>query len=213
LRTPGYTADASLYAPRTHYQTQRQTSTQPTQMPSELYPALDIGEETINVVGCPPGYLQIGQGENTTCWPPPQTEGWIPEESQAPPGGEPLETKTRGPRKKKTETKRPPRPPKSPFHRFTPKTGNPCHATFFPDDPQDTAIVFAGKYQPSGIPGQYACCGPNMVGPDRHAACLGCQRSGDFGDCEAGDFDCMAARNCSNGWPCGPSGDRCPPRT
>jgi hypothetical protein len=213
LSTPGFTAEASLGAPSEHYRTARRASHLPTHVASPIHPALAVGEETINVVGCPPGYLQIGQGENITCVLPPQPGGSIPGPEPLPGEGEPLETgPRRPPGKKKQETKKPPKPPRSPFSRFTPHKGNPCHAREFPlDDPQNSVIIFAGSYLPPSKPGQpWACCGANRL-DQGNPACVGCQRSGDITQCAPGDVSCLEQMSCHNGWPCGPSGMLCPP--
>jgi len=185
---PGFTAEASFYPSSGQYQTARHASNPPAQGLRPVHLAMEV----IEVVGCPPGFVQIGQGENTTCWPLPQSEGWIPPGPGPGPGaGDPLETGPRG------GGHHPPgetRPPGTPFNRFTPRPGKPCNASAMQSE--GVVIIAAGTYRPPAGPGKpWACCGNNTI--DGNAACVGCQRVGKYGAC-------------GNGWPCGPSGVDCP---
>ena len=55
MNMPGFNADATLHKTSGHYQTSRNMINLPTQM---IYPA-----EMIEVTGCRPGYLQLGEGD------------------------------------------------------------------------------------------------------------------------------------------------------
>jgi len=60
MNMPGFTAAATLYKTSGHYQTSRNMINLPTQM-------IRAAMERIEVEGCRPGFLQLGEGENMVC--------------------------------------------------------------------------------------------------------------------------------------------------
>ena len=62
MNMPGFTAVAALYKTSGHYQTDRNRINLPSQMVGTIYAA-----EVIEVHGCRPGHLQLGEGEDMVC--------------------------------------------------------------------------------------------------------------------------------------------------
>jgi hypothetical protein len=62
MNTPGFNAAASLYKTSGHYLSSRNMINLSTQMAGAIHPA-----EVIEVEGCRPGFIQIGEGDNMVC--------------------------------------------------------------------------------------------------------------------------------------------------
>jgi len=60
MNIPGFNADATLYKTSGHYLTSRNMINLSTQM---IYPSAEV----INVEGCRPGFIQLGEGDNMVC--------------------------------------------------------------------------------------------------------------------------------------------------
>jgi hypothetical protein len=72
---PGFTADPSFYRMKAYYQSSRNANTSAT-LTGGIYPELARqGGEVINVEGCSPGFLQLGEGSSMTCIPDPTLPG------------------------------------------------------------------------------------------------------------------------------------------
>src|SRR6266516_1410431 len=107
MNMPGFTAVATLYKTSGHYQTNRNLINLPTQMVSAIYPA-----EVIEVEGCRPGLLQLGEGEDMVCIDPndPWAGGGGGDGGGGPPGGGSSGSGPSG-GGGGTPPKRPPKPP------------------------------------------------------------------------------------------------------
>jgi hypothetical protein len=70
MTTPRFTAAASLYKTNGHYRTGGDAITLPRLIIGKIYPA-----EVIEVYGCTPGFLPLGEGENMICIPDPTVFG------------------------------------------------------------------------------------------------------------------------------------------
>jgi hypothetical protein len=124
MNFPRFNAEASLYKTSGRYQTNRNLINLPTQMGSAIYPA-----EVIEVHGCRPGLLQLGEGDDMVCIDPsdpfPGSDG-----GDGPgiggPGGGPTGGGT-APPKRPPHRPRPPRP-HEPHGKFTAEYGNSCSA-------------------------------------------------------------------------------------
>jgi len=117
-----FTAEASLYKMSGHYHTGRHAINLPTQMISTIYPA-----EVIEVYGCNPGFVPLGEGENMVCIPDPTLGG----DGGPGDGGGPSDGERGGPARGGTGTgrgsgqhDRPPRQPRPRPVRKYPKNGN-----------------------------------------------------------------------------------------
>jgi hypothetical protein len=115
-----FTAEASLYKMSGHYHTGRHAINLPTQMISTIYPA-----EVIEVYGCNPGFVPLGEGENMVCIPDPTLggdggpgDGGGPYDDGEPGGSRGGGTRGPGP----GQHDRPPRQPRP--RRKYPKDGN-----------------------------------------------------------------------------------------
>jgi hypothetical protein len=114
----GFTAEAALYKTSGHYQTNRNLINLPTQIVGLIYPA-----EVIEVHGCRPGHLQLGEGDDMVCIDP-QDPFPGPGGGDGPgvgPGAGPTGgggTQARPPRR--------PRPPRPPHRKFTSNDANSC---------------------------------------------------------------------------------------
>src|SRR5262245_34902176 len=65
MKTAGFTAELSLYQPSRHYRTSRHALTTSRQMNN-----LRLARaEEIEIFDCGPGFLTLGEGENTICIP------------------------------------------------------------------------------------------------------------------------------------------------
>src|SRR5215831_6899205 len=110
MNLPRFTAEASLYKTSGQYRTGRHTVNPSAQIVSPIWPAAREQEgEIINVHGCPPGSIAVGEQPNITCvFIPPAGTGEAGED--VPPGGRPEDG---GPRSTvpKYPKKRPPRIP------------------------------------------------------------------------------------------------------
>ncbi len=127
MNFPRFNAEASLYKTSGHYQTNRNLIDLPTQMVSAIYPA-----EVIEVHGCRPGLLQLGEGDDMVCIDPsdpfPGSDG-----GDGPGGGGPGGGPTGGgtpPPKPPPHRPRPPRvprpPPDEPHGKYTEAYANSC---------------------------------------------------------------------------------------
>ena len=102
MNMPGFTADATLYKTSGRYQTSRNMINLPTQM---IYAA-----EVIEVHGCRPGTLQLGEGEDMVCIDP--NDPWDGHDGgEGPPGGGPSGGGPSQGGGGGTPPKRPPKPP------------------------------------------------------------------------------------------------------
>jgi hypothetical protein len=72
-KVPGFTADASLYKTRDYYQTTGRANNSPARMADQINFAMR--NEEIEVFGCAPGFLQLGEGSTMTCIPDPSWGG------------------------------------------------------------------------------------------------------------------------------------------
>ncbi len=68
MSMPAFTADATLYRTKGHYQTRRSATNLAPQAGHTVHLSLGISDEgPIEVHSCRAGYLQIGEGENMRC--------------------------------------------------------------------------------------------------------------------------------------------------
>ena len=121
MNFPRFNAEASLYKTSGHYQTNRNLINLPTQMVGAIYPA-----EVIEVHGCRPGLLQLGEGEDMVCIDPSDPYGQdggdgpgVGVPGGGGPGGGPTGGGTAPP-------KRPPHGPRPPRGRFTAEDAVSC---------------------------------------------------------------------------------------
>ncbi len=73
MNRASFTAEATLYESGTHYRTRGHGIDLSRQRISVIYPARM--DETVEIFGCAPGFLQLGEGENTVCIPDPSWGG------------------------------------------------------------------------------------------------------------------------------------------
>ena len=111
MNMPGFNADATLYKTSGHYQTSRNMINLPTQMGSSIYAAMEV----IEVEGCRPGLIQLGEGENMVCIDP---FGGSHDGEGGPPGGGPSGGEPSGGSGGRTPPK-----PKTPGHYCSEKEG------------------------------------------------------------------------------------------
>ena len=72
---PGFSANASLYQTHRRYRTQS-LAVDPASRMSAIHPEMmSQGGEVINIGGCSPGFLQLGEGSSMTCIPDPTLPG------------------------------------------------------------------------------------------------------------------------------------------
>ena len=124
MNFPRFNAEASLYKTSGFYQTNGNVTSLPTQMGSAIYAA-----EVIEVHGCRPGLVQLGEGDDMVCIDPsdpfPGSDG-----GDGPGGGGPGGGPTGGgtaPPKRPPHRPPPPRPPRvEPRGKYTADDANSC---------------------------------------------------------------------------------------
>jgi hypothetical protein len=67
MNMPGFNAEASLYRTGGRYQTDRHAINSFREKMGMVYAAETRGEEVINVHSCPPGYIEVGSGDDAFC--------------------------------------------------------------------------------------------------------------------------------------------------
>ncbi len=111
---PSFTAEATLYEFGTHYRTRGHEIDLSRRRISVIYPARM--DETVEIFGCAPGFLQLGDGENTVRIPDPS---WGGGQSPGAPGV-PFEGDPPGPGGGSAE---PPKPKLTPYQRHVQAAG------------------------------------------------------------------------------------------
>ncbi len=118
MNTPAFVAEASLYRTSGVYRSSggRQVFYSSAQRAGPILPAvINVGDETIPIHGCPPGFFEVGEQPNVTCVLIPRGGG-----EDTPPGGRPDNGGPSG-GGTKTPPKTPPRVPPKGSRLCTPK--------------------------------------------------------------------------------------------
>jgi hypothetical protein len=68
MKLLGFTAHVSLYTSSRHYRGAAPVANSPGKNAGAIYPAMD---EVVEVYGCDPGFLELGEGPNMVCIPDP----------------------------------------------------------------------------------------------------------------------------------------------
>ena len=148
MNMPGFNADATLYKTSGHYQTSRNMINLPTQMGSSIYAAMEV----IEVEGCRPGLIQLGEGENMVCIDPNDPFGGGHDGGGGPSGGGPSDTGGGG-----SPPKPPPKPPKKIKCECSPgcaeKGGDPCKVVTDPgsSEPRCKGSCFNSEGNDCGV--------------------------------------------------------------